>query len=689
MLQSSPPSLEADPGMFDLTTLIEHSTAVGTDSKLSAYHDQLRGHPHEFVGVVSEDDHRFEGVISRKEITELLSGRYGYPLFSKRLVREFMMKDPLVVSEDTPLLDLLKKALTERKGAAFHEDVALVSREHRFLGMISARKLVLQQWRLMQEHSNEARQSRQLLHSRSEELDQSVSELWRSLGRYQILFENDALGIAMVDQFGKIEEVNQRLKHLMGWDRTEHDPAGTDLLSLVDASQRQAMSDLLRIEQAVAKEFLVSTEVSQEPRLFQVYADRVRQTGQLALLIDDITARRELERNAARSEKSIVLDSLAGGVAHELNNRLTPVMGYAQLLSTSGDRMSEPEKRDALDIVQTAVSDASQLIRQLLALSRPATSQMVPADLGETVRQSMTMLRFELREADCHLELQLCEGATPVQLDPGQFRQILINLVLNARDALEGRERKSITVRVTRDGQWARMEISDNGCGIPAAKLETIFDPFYTTKEWEKGSGLGLSVCQSIARIHGGKIEADSAEDDGTTFSVLLPLLHFSTNAPPSGPAPDRVSETRGRPSNRRLRVLVVDDEDFVATFLSRALKREAEFEPEIASNGRQAVDKLVSDTGYDLVVSDVRMPEMDGFALFEWIQENRPDLVTRFLFITGDAGGGALNQKLDLLPVPIVRKPFQIADLTRQCFSLAENRPAIGEKEPAAILVG
>lgn len=687
MPQISPTLMEADSGLFDLASLIDHSTAVSTDCKLSTFHDQLRAHPHDFVGVVSENG-RLEGVVSRKEITELLSGRYGYPLFSKRHAGEFMMKAPLVVSEDTPLLELLKKALTERQGATFHEDVALVSRGHRYLGMISARNLVLQQWRLMLEHSDEARQNRQLLNSRSEELDQSVSELWRSQGRYQILFENDALGIAMVDQFGKIEEANQRLKHLMGWDRNDFDPAGIDLLSLVDVSQQQAMTDLLNIEQAVAKEFLVSTSLSEEPRLFQIYADRVRQTGQLALLIDDITARRELERNAAHSEKSIVLDSLAGGVAHELNNRLTPVMGYAQLLSSSGDRMSESEKQDALDIVQTAVTDASQLIRQLLALSRPPASEMTYSDLGETVRQSMNMLRFELREANCRLELQLCEGATPVHLDPSQFRQILINLVLNARDALEGCEKKSITVRVTRDGEWARMDISDTGCGIPSEKLETIFDPFYTTKESEKGNGLGLSVCQSIAKLHGGKIEATSTEGSGATFSVLLPLL-FVSSAPAAEQLQDQLPAAPEKPTNRRLRVLVVDDEDFVATFLSRALEREAEFEPEIASNGRHAVDKLISDTGYDLVVSDVRMPEMDGFALFEWIQENRPDLVTRFLFITGDAGGGALNQKLDLLPVPIVRKPFQIADLTQQCFSLAENRLALEvEEEPVAMLV-
>ena len=256
-----------------------------------------------------------------------------------------------------------------------------------------------------------------------------------------------------------------------------------------------------------------------------------------------------------------------------------------------------------------------------------------------------------------------------------QIKQVFINLMINAVDALEHADRKEITVQAEVQDGWGVVSVRDTGYGIAPDKLNRIFDPFYTTKSAERGTGLGLSVCLGILRQHGGEIAVKSTPGEGSVFRVQLPLARSGelAAAPLAGdraaPGPAAVVMPCFEPGPRR-EVLVIDDEEYITNLVQELLRTRLGWRVERVHDGRQGIQRLEQGT-YDLVITDLRMPGLDGFAVLDWIRDFRPSLLPSVLVITGDSGSQSMDLELRAFGVPTLQKPFTPSALVAACQKL------------------
>jgi len=279
------------------------------------------------------------------------------------------------------------------------------------------------------------------------------------------------------------------------------------------------------------------------------------------------------------------------------------------------------------------------------------------------VQDAVELLRFRLRELDCQLQLNLPHQECPLQADAAQLKQVILNLILNAADAMEGRPQRLLHVRIIVSGKHYHLLVSDTGHGIKPEHLPRIFDPFFTTKTPDRGTGLGLSVCFSVIKQHEGDISVSDTSPQGTTFKVTLP----AGEALPGPAAPRTHFPSSTDHSFHDCRVLIADDEEFVSGMVQEVLRSNLGCQIDKALDGAKAIE-WINKTEYDLILSDVRMPKLDGFGLLEWVRNHRPALVARFFFMTGDAGSAELNCKLDTADLTVLRKPFDIETLLQTC---------------------
>jgi len=239
---------------------------------------------------------------------------------------------------------------------------------------------------------------------------------------------------------------------------------------------------------------------------------------------------------------------------------------------------------------------------------------------------------------------------------------------------MEHAARKELRVWVAIRGTWAELSVADTGHGIPSDKLNRIFDPFYTTKSAERGTGLGLSVCLGIVGQHRGEMSVTSVPGEGTVFKVLLPLTRAGAaeeQVPPlSGPDGEAQARSLPSPAKPGLEVLVIDDEEYITSLVHELLRSRLGWRAEQVHDGREAIQRLER-AHFDLVITDLRMPGLDGFAVLGWIKDFRPALLSRVLVITGDSGSLAQDRELKAMGIPALRKPFTSEELVQQCRNL------------------
>lgn len=367
------------------------------------------------------------------------------------------------------------------------------------------------------------------------------------------------------------------------------------------------------------------------------------------------------ERQLLRQEKQYLLDLLVGGIAHELNNKLTPVQGFSELIAMAGD---EETRRYAQHIIKST-TEAAHIIRQLLQLSKPAVMVAESVDLRAVAAEALSMLRFQLREANCAVHHVAPEAPVWVRADPAQMKQVVINLGLNALHAMAERAKPLLTIEVTAAGDRAQLVVADNGVGIAPEHLDRIFDPFFTTKGPERGSGLGLSVSTSIVRQHGGDIAVASAPGEGARFTLTLPRVS-GASAAAARPAGSDAPAT-ALPANPEARVLVVEDEPHVRRLIQMVLSTRFGCDVDAVAHGIEAFERLATQR-YTLVVSDIRMATMNGTELYLWLREAQPETAQRFIFVTGFPGENHLAHDLPEAKVPVLTKPFSVAQLCDAC---------------------
>jgi signal transduction histidine kinase/ActR/RegA family two-component response regulator len=399
-----------------------------------------------------------------------------------------------------------------------------------------------------------------------------------------------------------------------------------------------------------------------------------------------------------QTEKLAALGQMVTGVAHELSNPLTSILGYAQRLLLRGDAAGRTE--EAQKIYQEA-ERASTILRQLLLNARETRPEKRRVSLNQVVLQTVELQRFGLPAERIRLNLELDPVPPSVQGDAGQLQQVLMNLVGNARQAIEESGKGgNIWVRTKRtDEGRVLLEVGDDGPGIPEAIMARIFDPFFTTKPAGVGTGLGLAIALGIVREHGGQMKVSSPPGGGAVFTIELPATSEAGIAPArsaeAGERRARVSraEHAADPGTARPSVLVVEDEPTVARLIADVLEDEG-MSAEVLMDGRAALDRAAREH-YDLAICDMKMPGLDGQNFYKALVRAGNSLRGRFLFVTGDVIAPRTRKFLKRYHLPHVAKPFRVEELTEKVKqvlarktprrSMTAATPAAGTKKNAA----
>ena len=507
--------------------------------------------------------------------------------------------------------------------------------------------------------------------SREEAMAAALAE---SEQRFEQLFAKAPAGIALVDTAGSIQECNDAFGRLIGR------PAGKlrsvsifDLLAPDDVAPLRAILGPANGGGDGAGSGPVEAHLAgEEGPVCSLYVNRTRTSegapdGFVIHFIDS-TEQKNLEQQFAQSQKMQAVGQLAGGIAHDFNNLLTAMIGFSDLLLLR-HRPGDQSFADIMQIKQNA-NRAANLVRQLLAFSRQQTLQPRLLNMTDILAELSHLLRRLIGE---NIELKMIHGRDlgVIKADQGQLEQVIINLAVNARDAMQGggvltirtasvqvdEERKSKDEAMP-PGSYALVEVTDSGCGIPPENLDRIFDPFFSTKEVGAGTGLGLSTVYGIVKQTGGYVFVDSRVDEGTVFSIFLPQA-----------AEDEVAEITAEAEAQERRdltgagtLMLVEDEDAVRAFSARALRNKG-YNVLEANSGETALAMLNGELEpIDLLVTDVVMPNLDGPSLVKEVRAERPEL--KVIFISGYAEDSFRKRLDEDAGIHFLPKPFSLKQL-------------------------
>ena len=363
----------------------------------------------------------------------------------------------------------------------------------------------------------------------------------------------------------------------------------------------------------------------------------------------------ERQREALhQSEKLSALGELLASVAHELNNPLSVVVGQALLLK---ETTSEPQIEKRAAKIGNAADRCARIVRTFLAMARQRPAASRAASLNEIVMDSLSVLGYSLRSGAVRVSLKLGEGLPLIWGDRDQLNQVVTNLILNAQQAMEemgGPRRLKITSSYRKRANRVVLKVKDNGPGVPLEIRSRIFEPFFTTKEVGEGTGIGLAFCHRIIDAHGGTINLERTAGRGATFAIRLPVTVAVRN--------DVVDAGDRGAATSVLSALVVDDEEDVAEMLADILRGDGH-RVETAASGRAALKKI-RQREFDVILCDVRMPDLDGPGLYRELERRNPEVLSRIAFITGDTLSARVKSFLDGAGRPHIEKPITPNDV-------------------------
>ncbi|MBI4903788.1 MAG: response regulator [Acidobacteria bacterium] len=359
----------------------------------------------------------------------------------------------------------------------------------------------------------------------------------------------------------------------------------------------------------------------------------------------------DLEGQLSQTQKLLAIGSLAGGVAHDFNNLLTAILGYASLLRE--DPTASVQVMEALDVIEKAAERASQLTAQILGFARRGHAKRARVDVRQTLNEVADLLRHTV-DKNIRLDVQLDGAPAYVMGDSSQLFQVFLNLALNGRDAMPDGGTLTLAAKSTASG--VQVTVGDSGSGIPAQIRERVFEPFFTTKDPGKGTGMGLTVVQSIVRGHSGRIEIECDPPPGTRFQLIFPPARERTAV---------VAETvAAAPARGKGAVLVVDDEEVVRQVAARMLKSLG-YHAICLGSSRDAFDyyrRRAHDI--DLVILDLIMPDISGKELFEQLREFNP--CVRVLLTSGYNQDASVDTLIDSGARGFLQKPYRMAQLSQ-----------------------
>lgn len=429
-----------------------------------------------------------------------------------------------------------------------------------------------------------------------------------------------------------------------------------------DPGERAGFLDALRRDGEVTEYRERLLDAKGEPFWAAVSGRMTEWDGEDALVTftRDLTPQLRMEAELDRqrdlsfqSEKMSALGGLLAGVAHELNNPLSVVVGHALMLQ---EEAADPAMQRQVQKISAAAERCARIVKTFLSMARQEPAQVEPVDLNEIVQVATEVARYGDDAHAVRVRTELAADLPPIEADADQLTQLAINLIINAEQAIAASGRGDhVMLSTSAEAGRVTLVVEDNGPGIPTDVRKRVFEPFFTTKGVGEGTGLGLSMCHQIAAAHSGTIRLEDVEGGGARFIVDLPSASPARQAETASTAP----AAEGRSATR---VLVIDDEADVAELNAEVLER-AGYDVHAVSDGREAL-RLLAQQPFDVVLSDLNMPDLDGRALYEAIQSTYPDLVTGVGFITGDTLGRSSQTFLAEAGRPYLEKPVSPKEL-------------------------
>ena len=523
-----------------------------------------------------------------------------------------------------------------------------------------------QQARTMEDQASALEEQAAELEHRVEERDETNRLLERTQAFLDSALDSSPLGIGFYDRALRFQRVNEALARVNGVTIEEHIGRSIEeVIPLLAPVIRPILERVLASGRSES-DVLVEGETPAAPgvkRRWQVTYYPIARAGQevvgVGCMVHDVTERSHLEEQLRQSQKMEAVGRLAGGVAHDFNNVLTIIQSYAEVLAS--ELPASSKGREELDAIRSAADRASALARQLLSFSRRQVVIPRVIDVNDVVRGMVSILQRLLRQG-IELEISLTAEPALVRLDAGQVEQVLMNLAINAVDAMPSGGVLHIETRVAADTVASDGEppvpaitliVRDTGTGMSPEVRERMFEPFFTTKPAGQGTGLGLATTYAIVREAGGDVRVESVPGDGSAFEVLLPARTASEREPVTRPSP-----IRGVPVTKTNEcVLVAEDEPAIRHAISRMLRGHG-FRVLEAASGGDALRAAAEEPGrIDLLLTDIRMPGMGGKELVQKLLETRPG--TRVILMSGYTDDELLREELGDARHVFLQKPF------------------------------
>ncbi len=480
--------------------------------------------------------------------------------------------------------------------------------------------------------------------------------------RYQTLFEQAHEAIIITDEKLRVLRLNASARHLLGLEDQVLDVSLHSHLRLNREDEAEyTLGSWLDFFNVNPKAELMHKDGTCAAVEIQAAPIHLNQRTAIQFLLCEVTEKTRLEQQLRQAEKLSALGQMISGVAHELNNPLASVRGYAQLL-LAGDGLSPKVRENVLKIAVES-DRAAKLVGNFLAFARAGTARRSLVNLNDVVHETVTLREFEFRVTAVQLDVKL-DASLPLTLaDKDKVAHALLNLLGNALQALcEWPRQRSVMVRTAHVKGQIHITVADTGPGVAPEHRSRIFEPFFTTKAVGIGTGLGLSVVHGIMMDHGGRASYSETQGGGATFTLSFPVLQNEEEA--SILEPNRKAEAEEPVDFTGIRVLVLDDEKAIAELLQEMLAMLG-CEARMATAGHVALE-LVRKGDFDLILSDFKMPEMDGEQFYKEVLKTRPELAGRIIFLSGDVISDRTQHFLSSIPNKYLSKPFNLADVQR-----------------------
>jgi len=498
-----------------------------------------------------------------------------------------------------------------------------------------------------------------------------VETLRQAEWRFRTLFRAAPDAVFTVLQSGRIREANDAVREVTGSDPLQ--VVGRPVIDLVVEADREKLRTALATTFAgsptrVEVTFQHEGRSPVTRRLVAVAMSRLPEADPPSVLLvgRDMTSEREMRIRLMESDRLAAVGELVAGVAHEVNNPLSSISAFAQLLLRDGGLTAA--QRDSIEVIKSETLRASQVVKDLLAFARRSEPQREPIDLNGVITRTLRLRGYQLVSNKIDVETDLATDIPAVVGDARQLQQVCLNLVTNAIQAMGTLGGGSLHVSTRSDGESVVLDMRDTGPGIADEAKAHIFEPFFTTKGEGEGTGLGLSVSYGIITAHSGKIEVANTSSSGTTLRVTLPA---ATDAVRDVKVRDTAGNVVRSPLSG-IRLLFSDDEASLRSGV-QAFGELRGFSVITAADGLEGLD-LIRDMSVDAVVCDLRMPGMDGPVFHDRLRQDYPGLAARTVFITGDVV--ATNGRMGSLTQPILSKPFAFEKLEETLVALMRDTP-------------